>query len=146
TFRVSQPAGEVVIPADSTRPVLIVAAGTGISQAHSLLDGLPDDAPEAFLVWCVADAGAEAENLLDLSAAQFECKIIVDDTRNEKNLGISWLVDHFTDFAEHRLILCGSPGFVYAICDALAAAGLSPAGISSDVFSYAPRTLRPSSD
>jgi len=40
----------------------------------------------------------------------------------------------------HQIVLCGSPGFVYAALDTLQAGGVLAEQTRSDVFAYAPRT------
>jgi hypothetical protein len=70
----------------------------------------------------------------------FTAKLIADANRDDSNAGLKWLVDRAPQLtAQTRLVLSGSPAFVYAATDTLVSAGLSEAQLESDVYSWAPR-------
>jgi CDP-4-dehydro-6-deoxyglucose reductase len=120
--------------------LLLVAAGTGISQAHSLLDAQQPQDPSATLLWCVSSpADKQTQDLLILSQSRYATNIVVDDRQGSANKGVRWLVERMNSFGLHRKILCGPPGFVYAVVDALEQAGFDASDIEADAFSYAPR-------
>lgn len=140
---VAGPGGDVSLSPPLTHPALIVAGGTGIAQAESFVDAFTRQPPGATvtLVWC-ADREADfylAAELEDLSPPWLRLVCIADPERGPGNRGLSWLTAHGADFVDASVVLAGSPGFVYAACDALLAAGVSRSNMQSDVFSYAPR-------
>jgi CDP-4-dehydro-6-deoxyglucose reductase, E3 len=137
---VSAAAGDVTeVPA----PVLIVAGGTGIAQAMSLVDEFrvadPDD--KVTLLWCVdrQEDAYLAEELAALRAPWLNLSIVTDADRSADNRGLRWLREHAPEFVGLPVVLAGGPGFVYAAQDVLVEAGLEPGQMRSDVFAYAPR-------
>ena len=66
-------------------------------------------------------------------------KVCVDDRRTEENEGLVWLREHAQEYAGYRIILAGSPGFVYAATDVLLAAGITQQAMHADAYAYAPR-------
>jgi CDP-4-dehydro-6-deoxyglucose reductase, E3 len=141
-LELSAPAGDVVLPAPLPGPTLIVAGGTGAAQAMSFIDDFLGTDPGAAvtLLWCVdqpADAYLE-HDLTALEAPWLDVVVVADADRSPANRGLAWLRTHGERFRA-PVVLAGSPGFVYAACDALAAAGLPAAQLRSDVFAYAPR-------
>jgi CDP-4-dehydro-6-deoxyglucose reductase, E3 len=138
---VSDPAGDVTLPVPA--PFLIVAGGTGISQANSFVDAYCRADPGALvtLLWCVdqPDEAYLAEELGALHAPWLNLVIVADADRSPANAGLRWLHRHGAEFVGRPVVLAGSPGFVYAACDALVAAGLDISQMRSDVFAYAPR-------
>jgi hypothetical protein len=81
------------------------------------------------------------------------CEFIVDASRSSDNRAMarlgalapkfSPLLEPFAggkmDPPKPQVLLGGSPGFVYAVTDLLANAGVEPAQMRSDVYDYAPR-------
>lgn len=141
------PGGDVRLPAPLDAPALIVAGGTGIAQASSFLDDFARHEPGApvTLLWCVdrEDDFYLKDELPNLDTPWLETVLIADPERGSGNRGLAWLRGNAARFAGRQppcpVVLAGGPGFVYAACDALTAAGIDPAQLQSDVFSYAPR-------
>lgn len=139
------PGGTVSLPEPLAAPALLVAGGTGIAQAMSFIDhfiGAPPAVPVTVL-WCVereADFYLR-EDLETLNAPWLHTVLIDDAERSADNRAMAWLRDHGREHlhADSPVILAGAPGFVYNACDALTAAGVNPAQLQADVFSYAPR-------
>lgn len=137
------PGGDVALPRPLTGPALIAAGGTGIAQAMSFIDAwhfAPPDS-EVTLLWC-ADEQTDfylRDELDALDAPWLERVLIADDDRAATNRGLVWLRERAPELAGCHIILAGGPGFVYAAFDNLVEAGVDPARMQSDVFSYAPR-------
>lgn len=135
-------AGDVRLGKSDARPLLLVAGGTGISQALCLALAQtmrhPDVAVE-MLACADTDADLYFADLLP-SEGTFTAKLIADANRDDSNAGLKWLVDRAPQLtAQTRVVLSGSPAFVYAATDTLVSAGLSEAQLESDVYSWAPR-------
>lgn len=145
TLTVSGPAGDVTLRDPLHGPLLLVAGGTGMAQILCLIDELSGRAspPPATVLWC-ADNDADLYARSDLERLHWQgldVHTLVDASRARDNRGITWLRREGARFAgpDSQVVLAGSPGFVYAACDALTDAGVPPARFRSDVFSYAPR-------
>lgn len=145
TLTVRGPGGTVGLPEPLPAPVLLVAGGTGMAQAMSFIDRFAGAAPgmPVTVLWCAeqeADFYLRGE-LQALHAPWLHTVFIDDPERSADNRAMAWLRHHSREHirADSPVILAGAPGFVYNACDALAAAGVDPAHMQSDVFSYAPR-------
>jgi CDP-4-dehydro-6-deoxyglucose reductase, E3 len=142
-LELSAPAGDVVLPTPLPGPTLIVAGGTGAAQAMSFLEDFLGTDPGAAvtLLWCIDEPGeAYLENdLAAITAPWLDVVVIADADRSPDNRGLRWLRAHGERFRDGLVVLAGGPGFVYAACDALAAAGVTAGQLRSDVFAYAPR-------
>lgn len=134
------PAGDVKLTLKDDRPLLLVAGGTGISQALSLAQAQTSRHP-ATRVQMLACADAPADlyfrDLLP-SAPGFSAKLIADPNRDESNAGLTWLAN-CAPRPDTRIVISGSPAFVYAATDTLIGAGLTKAQLESDVYAWAPR-------
>ncbi len=135
-------AGDIRLLADDDRPLLLVAGGTGISQALCLATAQTARHPQATVqMLACADLAADLyfEDLLPTSAG-FSAELIADPKRDESNAGLRWLAENARRMPGNtRVVLSGSPAFVYAATDTLIAAGLNQAQLESDVYAWAPR-------
>ena len=139
------PFGDVSVTAYAG-PLLLVAGGTGISQALSILEhlehlGRPTAQAHPYavtLLWCAdtVDAFYARERLAELPWLDANC--IADARKTQDNDGLQWLGEHLTANAYNRVLLCGGPPFVYAVVDHLKAQQLDVT-VESDVFGYSPR-------
>jgi len=137
------PFGSACLPTPLRAPLLIIAGGTGGGQALGLLDALLVEPPSqpASLLWC-ADRSEDLYRrswLESLDHQWLTSECITDTRRDAANRGLVWLRDRAPTFANHRIILSGSPGFVYSAVDVLLPAGVPLEQMASDVFAYAPR-------
>ena len=135
-------AGDVRLSRDDDRPLLLVAGGTGISQALSLALAQTARHPNTS-VQMLACADAEADlyftDLLPTTPG-FSAELIADSRRDDSNRGLRWLAENAGITAsDNRVVLSGSPAFVYAATDTLVTAGLNSAQLESDVYAWAPR-------
>lgn len=140
TLQIRGPAGAIQVEANESRRLLLVAGGTGLAQALSIVETLqPGRAGEHRLLAC-ADQDMDfycREAFVSLSWLG-SC-FLADARRSPDNAGLCWLREHAIDLLPARIILCGSPGFVYAVTDTLLSLGVEPSQMESDVFAYAPR-------
>lgn len=129
------PFGEVWVEA-LTSPLLIIAGGTGAAQAHAILSHLTAgrDNPRLQFLWSLASTEA-AYFTPDYPGV--DTTLVVDEGTQPGAL--LWLTENEPDLHGVRIILCGPPGFVYALNDALIDLGASQAQLHADAFAYAPR-------
>lgn len=134
------PFGDVRVIGPLDDGLLLIAGGSGVSQCRAILDHLRcvEHARRVRLVWSVTQRDhlyADAE--LRSFAPWLDYEAVVD-TPQAKSAVLTWLSTH-TLPTSGRIIVSGSPGFVYAVVDTLNELGASRLAIESDVFSYAPR-------
>ena len=131
------------MPEDPHQPIVMIAGGTGITQALAVLDELAHTPARAAvdLLWC-ADSDDELycrDRLGSLQAPWLTLHYNVDARRSAENSGFTraqaLLQAHAG--ATPWILLGGSPGFVYAMDDALATVTTAPR--HADAFSWAPR-------
>lgn len=142
------PAGDVTLPDPLPGPALLVAGGTGLAQALSFIDAFERQPPEApvTLLWC-ADEASDLYLQAELESLAYDWLRVVcmaDARRDTDNAALRWLRAHGAAASGGTanpgpIVLAGGPAFVYAASDALESAGVAPARLQSDVFSYAPR-------
>ncbi|MEA3251112.1 MAG: FAD-binding oxidoreductase [Pseudomonadota bacterium] len=151
------PGGDCVLDPDSTRPLLLLAAGTGFAQMKAIVEAaLHADPEREIALWWAARERREfyLESLAREWAAQYPGVAFhgvseqgMDDTfaaeRIQGHVGridaaLGEALDD-VDVSGHDVYLSGSPGMVYACVDVLASLGLEPSRVFSDVFAYAPR-------
>lgn len=145
--RVKFPQGEVKLDLHDPRPLLLIAAGTGLAQMHSIMEAcrLQDSQVPIHLYW-----GARTEDDFYRVAAADSwrkmpnvCmhKIVSEDADWHGRSGLLYeaVCHDLPDLSGYRVFVSGSPNMVYATLDALVAAGLDEAQVQADAFSYAPR-------
>jgi len=134
------PFGDVRLDPQDDRPLLLVCGGTGVSQAICLAAAQRLRNPHAAvqILACADHAGdLYFEDLLPEKVA---CTLIADPARDGSNRGLQWLNAHTPRLDENtRVIVSGSPPFVWAVTDVLTDGGIAAENISSDVYAWAPR-------
>lgn len=149
------PGGDCVLDPDSTRPLLLVAAGTGFSQMKAIAEAALAANPEREIdlwwaarerrqlylerlprEWAETHPGFRFHPVTELAPEE--------PWTGEGVIGHGGRIDQalaaaLEDVSGHDVYLSGSPGMVYACVDVLASLGLSPSRTFSDVFAYAPR-------
>jgi NAD(P)H-flavin reductase len=150
---VSLPHGRCGIEGPLARPLLIIAGGTGVTQARSiLLEHLPDTGARIHLYWGVARAddlylAAELDALTrQWSGFRWFAAVEAgapDDGAGERGRAADLVA---ADIRACRLeleawdvLLAGGPPMVWGTVEALRSAGLTEARTRADVFEYAPR-------
>lgn len=142
------PAGEVQMPEDPHQPIVMIAGGTGITQALAVLDELAHTTERATVdvLWC-ADSDDElyCRSRLDtLKAPWLTLHYNVDARRSAENSGFAKAQALLRTHAGANpwILLGGSPGFVYAMDEALTV--VTTVQRHADAFSWAPRPARSS--
>lgn len=135
-------AGDIRLDPEDDGNLLLIAGGTGISQALSLAWAQTLRHPEA-AVELLACADVERDMYFDdllPDAPSFRFVPITDDRRDRDNRGLAWLAANAHRWQEKtRIVLSGSPPFVYAATDVLIENGISESHLASDVYAWAPR-------
>ena len=139
------PSGEVYVSAADVagEPLLLIAGGTGASQALAIIDDLElrQCTTRVDLLVC-ADEPEDLYFRAQLTTNQpswLYPTYIIDARRNAHNKAQLWLRDNAARFTDHRIVLSGSPGFVYATLATLQTAGIARSQTDSDVYAYAPQ-------
>lgn len=137
------PRGDVMVSAPTDGPLCLMAGGTGVSQCRGIVEhlGFGAQTETVRLLWSVSASDQLYDvPFFDSFGAQhawfsFETAI---DTPGGPTGAAAW-IERYGVPPEPLVILAGSPGFVYAACDAITARGGDAARLRSDVFTYAPR-------
>jgi len=134
--------GDVRLATHDRRPLFLIAGGTGISQALCLAAAQchRHSRTRVELLGC-ADAEADLyfADLLPTADA-FHAKLIADPRRDAANSGLAWLAGNAQRIEpEARIVISGSPAFVFAVTDTLTALSLPESRLESDVYAWAPR-------
>ncbi|MDR5867208.1 NAD(P)H-flavin reductase [Halomonas koreensis] len=149
------PGGDCVLDPDSTRPLLLVAAGTGFAQMKAIVEAaLHADPEREIALWWAAKERRELylESLArewaathpgltfhGVSEQGMDASFDAERIQGHRGRIDEVLGECLDDVAGHDVYLSGSPGMVYACVDVLASLGLEPTRVFSDVFAYAPR-------
>lgn len=151
--KVSLPHGNCYLkkPENST-PLHLLAGSTGISQIKSIAEQCiaADSNRPIFIYWGTRSAS-------ELFLNDYFCQMANDHDNIQYTPVVSdadelWqgrtgfvhkaMLDDANDLTEAEIILCGSPGMVYAVFDDFLAQGIQEEQVQSDVFDYAPRTKK----
>lgn len=147
TITVGTAAGDVTRdPADS-RSLTLICAGTGISQALSLLaaDSYSPSVGTTRLYWArsTADMNLSLNDLQHQQASGTVTQCVSDDvTIGSDNDMQRQLVSDASLLRGTDIVVCGAPAFAYQCLDSLTSAGVPDTSIRADAFSYAPRPTR----
>ena len=130
------------------RPLLLIAAGTGLAQMQSMLEHCRQQgfALPIHLYWGAREGSdfyqapcwQQWHSMPNLQLHQ----VVSDDSGWQGRTGLLSdvvIADHAGRLDQYQIMVSGSPGMVYATLDALVAAGMPAANMHSDVFAYAPR-------
>lgn len=141
------PGGDVVAPIAAEGSLLLIAGGTGITQALAIIGAVADQArrPRVRLLWC-ADHAADfycRARLEALADDWLEIDYCADARRGPDNAGLAHARTAAQALPDAWIMLGGSPAFVFAMDDALATVTAAPR--YADAFAWAPRpaTARP---
>lgn len=132
---------------EADKPLLLIAASTGMSQIHSLVEFLTQHgfASPIHIYW-----GARFESDLykvpafdrwQTNSNLHMHTIISDDESWLGRCGLLYeaICADISQLEQYQVIASGSPAMVYATFDALCAVGMQPEQMQADVFAYAPR-------
>ncbi|MEX6500888.1 CDP-6-deoxy-delta-3,4-glucoseen reductase [Pseudomonas zhanjiangensis] len=145
--RVQLPFGDTHLAELPDGPLVLIAAGTGMAQMHSLIEhcraaGFEHPVhlywgarrPEDFYALPCWDEWQQLPNL-------FLHQVVSDpvDWQGRRGLLHEAVREDFGDLKALHVYASGSPAMVYATLDALVEAGMDARQMRADVFAYAPR-------
>ena len=145
--RVELPFGDTHLAELPDGPLVLIAAGTGMAQMHSLLEHCRVRGFEypVHLYWGVRrpedfytiEEWAQWQQLPNL----FLHKVVSDLCGWDGRCGLlhEAVCEDIDDLSRIHVYASGSPAMVYATLDALVNAGMDAHQMRADVFAYAPR-------
>ncbi|MDD2049460.1 CDP-6-deoxy-delta-3,4-glucoseen reductase [Pseudomonas putida] len=145
--RLEMPFGDAHLAELPDGPLVLIAAGTGMAQMHSLIEHCRAQGFKhpVHLYWGVRlpedfyqiEHWAEWEQLPNL----FLHKVVSDLCGWEGRCGMlhEAVCEDLNDLAGVHVYASGSPNMIYATLDALVEAGMDAHQMRADVFAYAPR-------
>ena len=146
--RVKMPFGDTHLAELPDGPLVLIAAGTGMAQMHSLIEHCRANGfkhpvhlywgvrrPEDFYQIEHWDEWLKLPNL-------FLHKVVSDQCGWEGRCGMlhEAVCEDFPDLKPLHVYASGSPAMVYGTLDALVEAGMDAHQMRADVFAYAPRS------
>ncbi|KJK08808.1 MULTISPECIES: CDP-6-deoxy-delta-3,4-glucoseen reductase [unclassified Pseudomonas] len=146
--RLEMPFGDTHLAELPDGPLVLIAAGTGMAQMHSLLEHCRAQGFKhpVHLYWGVRlpedfyqiEHWAEWEQLPNL----YLHKVVSDLCGWEGRCGMlhEAVCEDLSDLAGVHVYASGSPNMIYATLDALVEAGMDAHQMRADVFAYAPRS------
>ena len=153
-FSLELPKGQCHIDDSSQAPLLIIAAGTGFSQAKALIEhSLQTNENRAIhLYWGVRDptqfyqldllkqwAKAHSTLSIELAASDSTTPSFINELPLRKGNVHQLVMQDWQSLEHAHVYLCGSPAMVYNASDELTTKGLNMDTTQSDVFDYFPR-------
>ncbi|AYC34763.1 CDP-6-deoxy-delta-3,4-glucoseen reductase [Pseudomonas cavernae] len=145
--RVQLPFGDTHLAELPDGPLVLIAAGTGMAQMHSLIEHCRSTGfrHPVHLYWGVR----QPEDFYQLEHWQdwqrldnlHLHKVVSDLCGWEGRCGLlhEAICEDFADLGPLHVYASGSPAMVYGTLDALVAAGMDAHQMRADVFAYAPR-------
>lgn len=145
--RIRAPFGDCCLPRPPERPLVLVAAGTGLAQIQSLVEYClaQEVSVPLHVYWGVrlAEDFYEAPywQRWEQDSRMYLHRVVSDDAGYPGRQGLltQAILEDLTELDSYDFYVSGSPGMVYGTLDALVAAGMPAERMASDVFAYAPR-------
>ncbi|SDT21455.1 CDP-4-dehydro-6-deoxyglucose reductase [Halopseudomonas xinjiangensis] len=145
--RIKVPLGDCHVGQLPDKPLILIAAGTGLAQMQSIIeDCLARGFDRAIhLYWGVREATdfyqAPFWNSWANQPNLYLHQVVSDDAAWPGRQGLlpQAVSADLTSLGEYEVFVSGSPPMVYATLDTLVAAGMPEQRMRADVFSYAPR-------
>ena len=146
--RVRMPSGKAHIAAFPEGPLVLIAAGTGMAQIHSIVEHCLAQgfAYPIYVYW----GGRTEDDFYSLESwgrwEQEESlvlhKVVSDSCCWAGRCGMLYeaVLEDFLELSGVTVYASGSPGMVYGTMDALVAKGMSETLFFADALSYAPRS------
>lgn len=145
--RIRAPFGDCRLAGPPQRPLVLIAAGTGLAQIQSLVEyclaqqvTLP-----LHVYWGVREAAdfyaAPHWERWEQNSRLYLHRVVSDDAAYPGRQGMlaQAILEDLADLGSYDFYVSGSPGMVYGTFDTLVAAGMPADQLYSDVFAYAPR-------
>ena len=146
-LRFEGPLGTFFIRQESTRPLLMVATGTGFAPIKSMLESLfaQDFIRPVHFYWGVRHAEdfyyQDLLNEWHSRYAHFRVIQVVSRPESSWSGATGYVTEHimrdFPDVSAFDAYICGHPDMVFSLSAALQEAGLSPEHIFADAFVFA---------
>ncbi len=150
-LEIEAPLGNCYIEEPPTRPLILLAASTGITQMKSIIEFLEPHGfeHETFLYWGVISPNDlyldDLCSTWNEKYSNFHYIPVVSEPNKSSNwqgriglVGEAALQD-FNDLSNTNVYVSGSAGMVYATLDSFIDHGMPEENMFSDVFSFAPR-------
>jgi len=145
--RVQMPFGDTHLAELPDGPLVLLAAGTGMAQMHSLIEHCRATGftHPLHLYWGVRQPDdfyqLDSWQAWEGQAGLHLHKVVSDTCGWEGRCGMLHEVvcQDFVDLKSLHVYASGSPGMVYGTLDALVEAGMDAHQMRADVFAYAPR-------
>ena len=143
---VEQPKGTFVLPEESSRPLVFVAGGIGITPFRSMLRYIVDERlpHHVTLIYSSRDRASAAflDEVEEIEQANPNVRLIATMTDDDswqgerRRVDAAFLRDHLGDeLNEARWMVAGPPGMAKAVTAELEQAGVAPELIETDSFS-----------
>jgi len=133
----------------SLAPLYLVAGSTGISQIKSIAEQcIASNTDRSIYIYWGTRSASElflndyfCQMAKDHHNIQYTPVVSEDEEHWQGRTGFvhKAMLDDANDLSAAEIILCGSPGMVYAVFDDFLAQGIMEEQVQSDVFEYAPR-------
>ena len=151
SLTIDLPKGDCFLETAPNKPLLLIAASTGVTQMKSIIEHLLPGglSHPLYLYWgVVSEQDLYFTGMCETwsaSDSNFHYVPVVSEPESSPDwqgkiglVGEAAIAD-FGSLAPFHTLIGGSPGMVYGTLDMLVAAGLQESNAQSDVFSYAPR-------
>lgn len=143
---IAAPSGSFVLPADDTRPLVMLSAGVGLTPMVAMLEALADDhrRPRLQFIHCTQSRATQAfgAHLRTLAAALGAETAFLHTRANDGEASDGVLAGHLTPdwllahsaVAEAEFFVCGPTRFLRVFVPALAKAGVPPERLHYEFF------------
>jgi ferredoxin-NADP reductase len=143
---IEPPKGAFVLPEESSRPLVFVAGGIGITPFRSMLRYIEDERlpHQVTLIYSSRDRRSAAflDELEEIERANANVRLIVTMTKDDawpgerRRIDAAFFHEHLGDeLNEASYMVAGPPGMAEAVSAELEQAGVDPALIATDSFS-----------
>ena len=145
--RIQAPFGDACAREVPQKPLVLIAAGTGLAQMQSLIESCLAEgfSQPIHLYWGVrhSDDFYAAPHWQRWQAMPnlYLHQVVSDEPQWQGREGLlhQAICEDLADLGDYRFFVSGSPPMVYATLDALVAAGMPAEQMHADAFAYAPR-------
>ncbi len=131
----TEPKGRFVLDEASERPVILLAAGIGITPLMAMAQALAGTARPATLIHACRDAASRpfAAELDALARRAANLRVAAISTATEGRITANTL-RHLLPIGDYEAYLCGPQGFMDAMTSLLVGLGVRPERIASESF------------
>lgn len=145
--RVRVPLGDTCLPRQPGKPLVLIAAGTGLAQMQSIIQFCLNEGVSTpiHLYWGVRHAQdfyqAPWWEHWQAQPNLYLHRVVSDqpDWNGRQGILAQAVCEDLSELADYDFYVSGSPPMVYATLDTFVAAGMPAEQMYADVFAYAPR-------